>query len=120
MAESLDEEERKAPSWPSIAAYDSVQLPPMLKGSGEEIDDRRNTLWHRFLDSFRRDPNAHVSKQGQIGADGKLFDVGEAAAATAASPLHRTLKSRHLQMIAIGGSIGRLIQQQQGYDRALL
>ena len=60
----------------------------------------------RFFDSFRKDPNAHATPTGVVGADGRVFDVETAAQATASSPLTRTLKGRHLQMIAIGGSIG--------------
>lgn len=62
-------------------------------------------LGRRIFDSFRRDPNAHVSVSA-TGGDGKSFDIEHAAQKTATSPLQRKLKGRHLQMIAIGGSIG--------------
>lgn len=60
----------------------------------------------RFVDSFKRDPNAYVTPAGAVGADGRVFDLESAARNTANSPLERKLKGRHMQMIAIGGSIG--------------
>ena len=88
-----------------------AEYSPSGYGSGElghydtEIH-RRRPLRSRFIDSFRRDPNAHATPKGSLGGDGKVFDVEGAAQATATSPLQRHLKGRHLQMIAIGGSIG--------------
>lgn len=67
----------------------------------------------RIWDSFKRDPNAQTAQttpEGSVGADGRSYDVEGAALATANSPLARKLKGRHLQMIAIGGSIGRYHQ----------
>ena len=61
----------------------------------------------RIWESFKRDPHAHATPRGTIGADGKVFDVEGAAQATANTALARKLKGRHLQMIAIGGSIGK-------------
>ncbi|KAL8825017.1 MAG: hypothetical protein Q9191_004670 [Dirinaria sp. TL-2023a] len=71
----------------------------------EEKVDQRN-LHQRVWDSFKRDPTLHATPQGVIGSNGKVYDVESAARATAESPLARKLKGRHLQMIAIGGSIG--------------
>lgn len=56
--------------------------------------------WASFVDGFRR-----VDEES-LGIDPNLSDVEKAAIMTANSPLTRSLKSRHLQMIAIGGAIG--------------
>jgi amino acid transporter len=73
---------------------------------GDVDDSSRDGILLRVLDSFKRDPSAHTTPKGSVGANGKVFDVEGAASNTAESPLARKLKGRHLQMIAIGGSIG--------------
>ncbi|KAK3310104.1 amino acid permease-domain-containing protein [Chaetomium strumarium] len=88
----------------------------------------------RWLDSFRRDPGLHVTPPSAINAaergprgstlrpsddlppservpsrdqrTGHYFDLHAANVNTANTLLSRELKGRHLQMIAIGGSIG--------------
>lgn len=84
-------------------------LSPRLE-SKEYFEDEENrprpSLPRRVWDSFQRDPNAHATPVGTLGANGKVFDLEGAAHATANTTLARKLKGRHLQMIAIGGSIG--------------
>lgn len=70
-----------------------------------DMDDVKKPISARLVDSFRRDHGASVTR-GSIGGRKRSFDAEAAAHATAASPLARKLKGRHLQMIAIGGSIG--------------
>lgn len=88
-------------------SHPNVSFTPYSGSSTFEgnMDDLKRPLSARVVDSFRRDPHASVTR-GSIGGRKKSFDAEAAAAATAASPLVRRLKGRHLQMIAIGGSIG--------------
>lgn len=71
-----------------------------------ETNVTQRSLPARIWDGFKRDPNASTTPKGAVGANGKVFDLEGAAHATANTALHRRLKGRHLQMIAIGGSIG--------------
>jgi amino acid transporter len=107
MVEYLSAGVRKASSGSATAyaPYEHIHLPPMFEEN--KVEDGRDGLFYRFVDSFKRDLDAHVIMPAQLGGlDGKTFDLEQATAATAASPLRRSLKARHLQMIAIGGSIG--------------
>lgn len=68
-------------------------------GQVEEV--KTGTAFSRFVDSFRRNPQATISP---VDTEGKPLDgAGEDPGA----PLATKLKARHLQMIAIGGSIGQ-------------
>lgn len=67
-------------------------------GSSEAAD---GTTWTRFVDSFKRNPNATMVTE-LVDADGKPLPDQPATQPA----LSMTLKDRHLQMIAIGGSIG--------------
>jgi yeast amino acid transporter len=76
--------------------------------TGVQVNAQRQPWNRRFIDSFKRDPNAHVTKESQRldGEGGRAFDHRAAAERTANSGLAHKLKGRHMQMIAIGGSIG--------------
>ncbi|KAL5340536.1 amino acid permease-domain-containing protein [Aspergillus crustosus] len=70
-----------------------------------ESTARRGSMGHRILNSFRRDPNSQITAFASC-QEGEGYDIENATAKAATSPLQRGLKGRHLQMIAIGGSIG--------------
>jgi hypothetical protein len=106
--ESYQEPDEKAFS--ASPSPESGSLGSNVFGTSEPVYDDTTTprasAPRRILDSFKRDPNLKATPKGVVGANGKVFDVEAAALATAESPLARKLKGRHLQMIAIGGSIG--------------
>ena len=68
----------------------------------------------RIIDSFRRDPDQKVFNNSKNFAltlehgHSDSYDVETAIANTADTQLAKKLKTRHLQMIAIGGSIGEI------------
>jgi yeast amino acid transporter len=72
-----------------------------------DYEDGPKQPWtRRFVDSFRRDPNARVTKTETSTVSRGRFDHKTAAENTANTGLVQKLQSRHMQMIAIGGSIG--------------
>ncbi|CZT47915.1 probable amino acid transport protein GAP1 [Rhynchosporium secalis] len=90
---------------------DKATIPSYASGSVREPNYEETTIVHqpyfrRIIESFKRDPNLKITPDGVIGANGHVFHSKAAAQNTANSPLARKLKGRHLQMIAIGGSIG--------------
>lgn len=78
-----------SPNGSSDSGYGKVEFP------------RAPTAFGRFLDSFKRNPNARVTVQA-IDANGRVLEDQPPAQPA----LAMKLKQRHLQMIAIGGSIG--------------
>jgi yeast amino acid transporter len=81
----------------------SVSTPTYDSGHdslGSAVETQQGTKFTRFVDSFRRNPNARMVTE-LTDAEGKpLPDQPPAEPALAMS-----LKGRHLQMIAIGSSI---------------
>jgi len=85
---------------------DAPEEPPVARGTATEAWDSepatKDPWQRRFVDSFRRDPNAHVIKPGQSidPHGGHGFDHKTAAERTANSGLAHKLKSRHMQMVS--------------------
>jgi amino acid transporter len=87
-------------SWSPESSSD----PSAFEGDMHQV---KRTFTRRLTESFKRDPNASVTRASFSAPDlHQHYDAEAAAQATAFSPLLRRLKGRHLQMIAIGGSIG--------------
>jgi len=86
--------------------------PPSSVASPEKTIPIHRSIPIRMIDSFRRDPNQIITSTGEIvdlkldHGHGDSYDAETAISNTAKSPLARSLQVRHLQMIAIGGSIG--------------
>lgn len=97
---------KEAPKTSASNSSDDSGSGVAVAGVYEEKPVRSGNVARRVWDSFKQNPNYHITQKGVVGANGQVFDVESAAVATAESPLARKLKGRHLQMIAIGGSIG--------------
>jgi len=97
--QSVSEKDRQSPDIDVRTQYSNSAHEPNY---GDDKDLRQG-YGYRIWDSFKRDPNLRAIPIGTING---VFDPRVAAQGTAESPLARRLKGRHLQMIAIGGSIG--------------
>lgn len=106
MADSLYESPPKPTKSSSNSSPESSSF-AIVEPSYDDEPTVKHSIPRRVWNSFKRDPSAHATPVGTLGANGKVFDLEGAAQATANTTLARKLKGRHLQMIAIGGSIGK-------------
>lgn len=76
--------------------------------SGSLESANNGGIWRSFKDSFKQAEQSRTMTLKDISEEeeANLTDVERAALRSANSQLSRSLKSRHLQMIAIGSSIG--------------
>jgi hypothetical protein len=92
-----------------VETSSGMGAPSYYSSNGREPNYEETTELHqsipvRILHSFKRNPNAQITPNGVLKNDGTIFQTNKGVAPE--SPLARRLKGRHLQMIAIGGSIG--------------
>ncbi|KAJ5433648.1 uncharacterized protein N7458_012804 [Penicillium daleae] len=78
----------------SVAEPNTVQATAASPPSYGDLNSIRDSFGQRFLDSFKRDTNVHVTCGNVSNTDGTGFDVEQAAQNTAHSPLQRRLKGR--------------------------
>lgn len=118
--DNMGDTNRRLPSatFAATTSYAVSTSPPADMAADENISQR-------VMDSFKRAPGARLADQKGYRVQDRMpdveqdrerererereryYDVDAANARTAATGLSRELKGRHLQMIAIGGSIGR-------------
>lgn len=85
----------------------------------EYSEETHARYWDRFVEGFKRDPDSSLFSNDPLGAlesgsvaptrvhhGAHYYDLHLANLSTSHTGLARKLKGRHLQMIAIGGSIG--------------
>lgn len=93
----------------SFDAKSATAVSPHSSFSNHDIGfvEKRQSSVRSFVDSFKPSPDWNTVKPISCSGSTSTFDVENVNSGTASSPLSRRLKGRHLQMIAIGGSIGR-------------
>jgi len=94
-----------------------IQLEPMKNYSASTSTvtpllarpkDVKSFATTKAFDSFRKGPDRAFAPA--LGESWRVFNAQAAAWNTANSGLVKKLKGRHLQMIAIGGSIGKFLR----------
>ena len=89
--------------------------------NGVQLNEGNQPWPRRLANSFKRDPRATITNTPVKveGAGPRAFDSETAAERTANSGLQHKLKGRHMQMIAIGGAIGKSRHHQFHHNSLL-